>query len=218
MKESTLNLIKTRDLRQKLLSIIVIVTVGLGWKYPWIAYSVPIAMIVSTLSLFLNRGRIVCGHFCPRGAFFDRVLSLVSKRNYIPQFWVSDKFRWSVRVALVAFFIFMVAREPLSFERLGYIFWVICTVTTIIGVVLGVFYSHRAWCSFCPIGTAISKFGKDDDRVNIDDDLCFSCGLCDKVCPMGIKITNDRAGGYLSNSDCIKCGECITHCPKNALR
>lgn len=208
----------SRVLRQWLLAPIVIITIGLGWKYYWLAFSVPIVMFLNMLSPILLRGRFVCGNFCPRGAFFDRILKPLSNKRKIPTFLMNKKFRWSVFAIIFGNFIFQISHQPLTIERLAYIFWLICAATTAIAIILAIFYNHRTWCAFCPVGTFIGSVGKDEHRLIIDVNSCISCRLCERRCPLNIAITDSKAAGKLTNSDCLKCGECVAICPKKSLR
>lgn len=48
-------------------------------------------------------------------------------------------------------------------------------------------------------------------RITRNPDTCTSCTLCDKVCPMAIKISDKPV---IDHIDCHLCGDCITHCPE----
>ena len=51
-------------------------------------------------------------------------------------------------------------------------------------------------------------------KINIDNDKCINCKLCEKSCPVGcIKI--DKVASY--TKDCLFCQRCINICPKNAF-
>ena len=51
-------------------------------------------------------------------------------------------------------------------------------------------------------------------KINIDNDKCINCKLCEKSCPLGcIKI--DKVASY--TKDCLFCQRCINICPKNAF-
>lgn len=217
--QSLNNFLKSRTLGQWLLTPIVIITIGLGWKYYWISFIVPIVMSVNMLSILLFRGRFVCGNFCPRGAFYDRILRRFSSGKKIPNFLRNKKFRWGTFVVIFGFFIFQVIRLPkFTAEHFGHLFWMMCTATTGIGVFLSLFFNHRSWCAFCPIGTFISTMGKDRHHLTLDKNLCISCRLCEKTCPLNINVTKALENGLLSDADCLKCSECIAVCPKKALR
>ena len=49
-------------------------------------------------------------------------------------------------------------------------------------------------------------------------DKCISCGLCEKVCPVGAcRFTKRPKLARIDFSLCIFCGECVEHCPTGAL-
>lgn len=61
----------------------------------------------------------------------------------------------------------------------------------------------------------LRTFGFSVFRINRDHDKCVSCKLCDKACPMQIKVSElDK----VHNIDCHLCGDCVASCPeKDAL-
>lgn len=213
-----MSFLKNRVSRQWLLAGVTVITIALGWKYYWLAFVAPIVMLVNMLSPVLIRGRIVCGNFCPRGAFYDRILKIFSRRRNIPAFLFNKKFRWSIFIFLFSVFGLQTIFGPFTLEHFGHMFWLMCTVTTGIGVLLGLFFSHRTWCAFCPIGTFLSTISHDSRKLMIDKYTCIGCKLCEKSCPLNIPLLRDREHGKLTNRDCIKCQACIASCPKKALR
>ncbi|MBW6491028.1 MAG: 4Fe-4S binding protein [Lentimicrobium sp.] len=48
-------------------------------------------------------------------------------------------------------------------------------------------------------------------RVTRKADTCTSCRICDKVCPMAIKISDIPKVQHI---DCHLCGDCVTKCPE----
>ena len=54
---------------------------------------------------------------------------------------------------------------------------------------------------------------------NVDSELCKSCGICVKECPVGAITQIEPDKKALINSDaCIKCGQCYTACQFNAIK
>jgi nitroreductase/NAD-dependent dihydropyrimidine dehydrogenase PreA subunit len=57
----------------------------------------------------------------------------------------------------------------------------------------------------------------EENKIQIDRDLCNSCGLCVTVCPTGtISLREDKATA--SGGDSIFCGHCEAVCPREAIR
>jgi polyferredoxin len=100
----------------------------------------------------------------------------------------------------------------------GYVFWSLCVLTTIIAVVLAVTIHPRTWCAFCPIGTLQNLIGGGKGQLLIDEEACKECHLCEKVCALNLSKAAKKETGYLPDRDCLKCSECITVCPNNALK
>lgn len=224
MKKETKNKIraeKARDVRNRkitqwLLAPIVIIVIGLGWRYPILGFTVPAVMLTGMVGGFI-RGRYVCGNLCPRGGFFDRILALVSPKRKIPAFFQSMKLRWTVFALLMGFMAFQISRNPSSWQHWGQAFWFMCAFTTGIGLVLGIFLHHRAWCVFCPIGTFQNAVGGEKYRLNIRPSACRECRTCENACPIAIPIVAYKKEGVIASRDCLKCPECIGSCPCNAI-
>ncbi len=195
---------------------IVVIVIAFGWHYPWLGYSVPVVMLMGMAGGFV-RGRYVCGYLCPRGAFFDRIMPRMSFKRPIPAWMRSGWFRWPVFAALMAFMVYRIMLNPTDFDHWGRVFWLLCTVTTAVGVVLAVFIHPRAWCTFCPMGTMQSALDRGQHRIIIDAEKCIECGACEKACPMNLAITKHKDTGSLPDHDCLRCCQCCSVCPKQAL-
>ncbi len=100
---------------------------------------------------------------------------------------------------------------------LGGLFWLLCVVTTVLGLILGIFIHQRTWCAFCSIGTFASGVGGCKHPIMLDRKICIGCKKCEKICPFQLTILNNSENGIVRNQDCLKCLECVLVCPKNAL-
>lgn len=53
--------------------------------------------------------------------------------------------------------------------------------------------------------------------AEVNDDLCISCGRCEKECPKGAIKVSDREGASIDEINCDGCGICATCCPTQAI-
>lgn len=197
----------------------------LAWFAPVLGWAAVVCMLGPVL-FSAWRGRWWCGHVCPRGSLYDRLVAWASPHRPIPGFLRSVGFR----VAMVGF-IFAMFGVQMWFARgdwgaMGMVFWKIIVVTTAAGVALALVYAPRTWCSFCPMGTLSAwvapkkpAFPAGFRRVRVEDSCNQKCRNCGRVCPMQLRPWEGRGEkeGYL-HPDCIKCGRCGEACPTKSLR
>jgi polyferredoxin len=208
--------VRRKRIVQWILAPIVVITIGLGWRYPILGFTVPITMLAGMVGGVFG-GRYVCGNLCPRGAFFDRYFGWTAGSRHIPARMKSMVLRWIFFAVLMAFMFFNVSRDPGNWRHWGHVFWLMCTVTTALGLLLVVFVHPRGWCSICPMGTLQNALGGWRYRIWIDSAKCRLCKKCERVCPMNIPITRYKDEGLVKDRDCLKCRECVAACPFGAL-
>jgi polyferredoxin len=103
-----------------------------------------------------------------------------------------------------------------DFYLMGRPFVLILTVTTLVGLVLGLIYHQRIWGMFCPMGTMANWLGRGKNLLKVEE-KCVSCGACEQVCRMQINPGTYREIGVVQDGDCLKCSYCVESCPKQAL-
>jgi ferredoxin-type protein NapH len=189
-----------------------------GLIYPVIGILAIICMIAPVI-MAPYKGRYWCGNFCPRGSFYDNVIAKISPKKPIPAIFRSTGFRvFMVMFIMVVFGVQMYyAWGDLS--AMGAVFVRIILITTIVGIVLGVIYHQRTWCSFCPMGTLASWFSaKPKPMPLMVDSSCVNCKLCTTACPLQLSPYAKKGSteGF-THSDCLKCSRCVDKCPKKAL-
>ena len=210
---------------------ILFVYLALGWFYPVIGVIAFICMMGPVLTS-IWRGRYWCGHFCPRGNMFDRLLSKYSPHKPILPFVRTSGFRLFMVLFIFTMFGIQLSQARWSeggyalWSDIGRVFWTIILVTTIVGVVLAFIYAPRTWCSFCPMGT-ISRWVAPQKaplppaftNVHVSSACQMKCKQCARVCPMQLTPYDSRgeAAGYL-HPDCIKCGKCTLACPIHIMK
>lgn len=203
---------------QWVLGCLVLIVIAAGWKWPWLGFVVPLTMAAGMIGGLLGRGRWVCGNLCPRGSFWDRHFSLVAGRNKPSPSWMKHLgLRWGIFALLIAIMFYRASADISNWRHWGRVFWLMCTVTTAIGLVGGLLYHSRFWCVICPIGTFAATVSGDRNQLRIDDEKCISCHLCDRACPIDIKPEQYRKLGRIADRDCLRCNRCVRVCPKDAI-
>jgi NosR/NirI family transcriptional regulator, nitrous oxide reductase regulator len=173
-------------------------------------------------------GRIFCGWVCPMGAVQSfiyrkelrkktRIINAGIKLYNWPRYT-----KYFVLAGLVASV--LVTRTPAfaSIDPFKALFnfdfsLLIPTIILVILLLISLFWGFP-WCKYiCPLGAFLSIFARFSFfRIRIADN-CTNCGACHKVfCEYGA-IKPGEAKPEINQTDCVRCGECISHCPKAAI-
>ena len=211
------NRIRPNENAQKWIGGLFLPIVALGFFFPWLGFAVLACMIIG-LAIAFRRGRKWCDFWCPRGSFLEYFLTPVSPQKKLPKWIYSYKFRLLFIAVLFSFLIFNIALAWLSLEGIAFAFVKTLTITTIISIILAVFFRSRTWCVLCPVGTFSGLIGGKNDPLEISFAKCLSCTNCSRVCPMGQAPYQDRKVGTFKSKDCLKCETCVVNCPSGALR
>lgn len=174
--------------------------------------------MLSPIVISFFAGRFWCGNLCPRGNFFDRVMRKIAAKREVPGLFKSMPFRLAVFAFMMTMFAMGIRKNWGNLAGIGFVFYRMIVVTTLVGIVFSFIWNERAWCSFCPMGSAaalISRLRKHPKVLKVND-KCISCGKCGKVCPSRLHPGRYK-GGAIEEIDCLRCGKCAEVCPKNAV-
>ncbi len=88
---------------------------------------------------------------------------------------------------------------------------------------VGVYFSlsGRVWCRFfCPLAALMHIYARFSVyRIFADKKRCISCGICTKVCHMGIDVMGYANKGIPMNDvECVRCSACVVNCPMRVLQ
>jgi ferredoxin-type protein NapH len=188
-----------------------------GWVFPLIGYFIPLCMLLG-IGVALFRGRTWCNWLCPRGSFADALLKKASPGRNIPEVFRSFPLRIGVITFLMAMLAYQIVRFWPDPYAIGGFFVVLLSITTGVGLLLGLSLHQRTWCYVCPIGTMSSWVGVKRRPLAITRESCTTCKLCAQVCPMQLAPHEMKDADRMSHcGDCLKCGLCAQSCPKGAL-
>ena len=221
----------TYTLWQKVAWILVPIIAFGGLWLPKLGLSL-LPIMLTLIVLGFRNGKYWCGKLCPHGSLFDFILGPWSPRNHKPSRFLESRL---LQGSFFAFYMLMFVRRLLLviplwgtlafWDKLGFLMAVNYLMPTIIGSILALSVRRRAWCSICPMGT-MQKISHSlgnitglnvatDKRVTmIDLAACRECGICQRVCPMGITLPIE---GQLDSEECIRCETCVFACPTGVL-
>lgn len=200
---------------------ILLIYLVVGWFYPAVGL-IAIVCMIGPVTMSVFKGRYWCGHICPRGSYYDKLISKVSRNREIPAFLRSNVFRGFMLLLIFTMFGVQMYFAWGDWGAMGRVFWNIIFITTVVGSIFSIIYAPRTWCSFCPMGTlsamvAPRKHKSTFKNIHVGEG-CIQCKLCAKKCPMQLKpheANGDEMG--LLDGDCIKCGVCVRKCPKKVM-
>ena len=195
-------------------------------------FSGTLVLFVLTVALALLFRRSFCGVLCPFGALqelFARIGIKIFKKHRVIPVVIDKPLRYLKYILLVLTVVmawiygslWMAPYDPYS--AYGHITAVAASITedpaTIVGFVLlavtiiGSLLYDRFFCKYlCPMGGLYAIIGKlSPTKVERNKDVCISCGLCTKACPMNIDVAKAEKITY---AECINCNECVLACPK----
>ncbi len=193
-----------------------------------------LASILLPVILALILGRVFCGWLCPMNAILELVDDLrgwFQKYFYFSLFSISFKGRNKYIVLAaglllapltgISIFPLLLPYVAIGREFFSLVFY---GATTTIGLLLitaiilfDFMISRRGWCRyFCPGGAMLSILSfrpllkVERNSGSACNDGCNQCG---ERCPMALS-----PGSNITGPECMKCGECISTCPRGILR
>jgi len=183
------------------------------------------------LSLFMGRSAS-CGYTCPYGALQEIFGGQVLKKK--PESEKANKIRYIVFGLFLLIMLYSTLKiggmQGLDLFASNGAYsasqaLILIPISIIAIALLSIIFGSRAYCRYvCPQGVFLTigaKLGKiikiPSLHLTSNQENCSNCKLCDKSCPMGLKVNNMVNNNTMDNHNCILCGECIDNCPKEAI-
>ena len=186
-------------------------------------------------------GRLVCGFLCPFGFIQDLLYKIRSRKPKVPE-RLDRPLRYGKYLTLAAVLILpAVLTDPYGIGS-PYFCKYLCPAGTLEGgvpllllnkslraaagalftwkaavlaaiIVLSVLL-YRPFCKYlCPLGAMYGLLNRVSlYRMELDGEHCTGCRACERVCPMGVKVTEN-----VNSAECIRCGRCREKCPTGAI-
>ena len=178
-----------------------------------------IAKVVGTF--LLNRGW--CGWACWTAMLLDLLPFRRNEAGRLPRRWGYVRYvHFALSLGLVL--LLWLLGYSYEMEGLAELYWLVAgnlLYYTIAVVLAYALKDNRAFCKYvCPI-PVLQKIGARFAvwRMRIDPDKCTDCGICEKRCPMDIKMLEYKnAGQRTLSTECIICFTCVNVCPRSAIK
>ena len=183
-------------------------------------------------SLFL--GRFFCGWLCPAGGLQEACFGISRKParggrlNWLKYIiWVP----WITAIIVLGIWAGgFIQIDPLYMTESGISVddiskYIIYYSVVLIFFLLAVLAGRRSACHYicwmAPFMVIGDKFGRlihlPSLHLESRPDKCIDCKRCNQICPMSLSVSTMALSGQMKNSECILCGECIDHCPRQVL-
>jgi ferredoxin-type protein NapH len=166
-------------------------------------------------------GRGFCGWACWNAMVFD-LLPWKKSRGRLRYFGLARYLHLAVVLAVVFILFFKFsysvktgALASLTWFAVGNIFYFI-TGTGLAWVLA----DNRSFCKYlCPIPPIQKLFSRFSIlKFRVDPAKCHECRMCEKACPMDIRIlAYKNAGERVKSTECIACNACANACNSNAI-
>ena len=199
---------KKRKIIQYLLAPLVPLVIIGGIYQPYLGY-LALAMMIAMIGMTFIWGRFFCGWICAMGAFHERVLAKVSLKKEMPPLFKKTWFRWLVFIGLMGLMISRLLMSGGDPAKVGAVFVMMWTVSTVIAVAIGLYFKPRSWCTFCPMASLQGLLAPSKYLLQVSAD-CKQCGLCQKVCPLQTNPGAYKAQGFVPSLECTRLSQART--------
>ncbi|HEY9060355.1 MAG TPA: 4Fe-4S binding protein [Pseudobacteroides sp.] len=164
-------------------------------------------------------GRVYCGGVCPFGAVQEFVHKAGTKLRLNVQIKSgTDRILKNLRyIFLGGLFLLAIATGTAwlcRFDPFAALFnfnWTTITLVASVIMLIASFINSRPFCRYiCPYGVLLALVSRAVLVFKMKKLItwCKNCTICEKSCPTGA-----ISRGIISESECIRCGECIDVCP-----
>jgi ferredoxin-type protein NapH len=167
-------------------------------------------------------GRVWCGWACWTAALLDQLPYKRSPGRLAARWGLLRYAHFALSLALVALLWYGLAYRP-GAGGLSALAWFLAgnLLYDLLGVGMAVaLRDNRAFCKYaCPVAVVL-KLGAPSALLKVKGqaERCCARQVCEKACPMDIRITDYiKRGERVTASECILCQACIEVCPEQAL-
>ncbi len=97
-------------------------------------------------------GRVHCAKYCPRGSLFGIFLEKISFKNNLPKQINNKLVKNLMLVWMMGMFSISLVLAGGDLTKSAYAIVRMMTMSTVVGIMMGVIFKPRSWCVICPMG------------------------------------------------------------------
>lgn len=166
-------------------------------------------------------GRAWCGYACWTAMVLDLLPYKVPRNGRLKYFGAIRYAHFALSLTLVLIIWFILERRPV-YQSAEELYWL--TAGNLFYYITGIALAfklrdNRAFCKYvCPI-PVLQKLGSRFSlmKIQINNEKCSNCDICEKVCPMNVKLLDyKKINKRVLSTECILCNTCVNTCPKKA--
>ena len=179
-----------------------------------------IAKLAGTL-LF---GRGWCGWACWTTMVLDFLPWMKPKQGRLKHWGLVRYFHFFISLALILILWYGFQMKHFDKHSVVELNWLIIgnlLYFTVAIVLAAILKDNRAFCKYvCPI-PVLMKIGSRFSiwKIEIEKDKCTECGLCEKNCPMNVKLLDYMKNNQrIVSTECIACQQCVNICPECIIK
>ena len=193
-----------------------------GLIIPWLPHSEPVAKGLFWTVLVV--GVFFCGWVCPFGAAQDW-LAWVARKIHLPRLQIPWKYQRFLQLSryiwagLITFagvhYAFLSTRFYFNDNLFHNMLTWTSGITLATFLIIGLFVD-RPFCNYFCMKGAMDGLMSIIRPISIkrDSKTCIHCHLCDKICPMNVRVEHTN---FVRHPNCINCMKCVGVCPKQCL-
>ncbi|KJF28757.1 4Fe-4S ferredoxin [Clostridium aceticum] len=99
-------------------------------------------------------GKVHCAKYCPRGSMLGVFIDKISFKRNLPSSFKTKTVKNIMLVWMIGMFTISLIMAGGDFTKTAFAIVRMMTVSTVVGIMMGILFQPRSWCVVCPMGYA----------------------------------------------------------------
>ncbi len=119
-----------------------------------------VCMILPLYLAIRGGGRVHCSKYCPRGSMLGVFLEKISLKNNLPKSINNKTVKKIMLIWMMGMFLISLIIANGDFTKTASAIFRMITMSSIVGILMGIIFKPRSWCVICPMGYATGLIEK----------------------------------------------------------